>query len=88
MPKGKSRVNETVSGTGIDKSEDRREFIGQDRDRGYQRVRIRKSRCIESKPLKCAGRVNAVSRLHRSTGAADYFFASADFSKEVVGVVA
>jgi len=78
MPKGKSRVDETVSGTGINKS----------RDIGYQRVRIRKSRCIELELLRHAGRVNAVSRLHRSTGAADYFFASADFSKEVVRVVA
>jgi len=87
MSKGKSRVDETVSGTRINKSRDRREFIGQDRDRGYQRVRIRKSRCTESELLRCAGGVNAVSRLHRSTGAVDYFFASADFSKEVVGVV-
>ena len=87
MLSSKVGINETVSGTRINKSGDGRKIIDQNRDRGYQRVGIGKSRSVEAELLRCAGGVNTASRMHRSTGAADYFFASVDCSKEVIGVV-
>ena len=87
MLSSKVRINKTVSGTGIHKSGDRRKIIDQNRDRGYQRVRIGKSRSVEAELLRCAGGVNAASRMHRSTGAVDYFFASVGCSEEVIRVV-
>ena len=87
MLSSKVGINETVSGTRINKSRDGRKIIDQNRDRGYQRVRIRKSRSVEVELLRCAGGVNAASRMHRSTGAAHYFFASVGCSEEVIGVV-